>query len=140
MHKLAIAFLLGATTPAISIYMTGGSNRFLFVFGFMLATAMIVVPGLIWADKMAVMLAGVDKAKKAFKGHMDGSHTVELVDSEAATAPSKYEAWKDDITSALVNLKMSKKRSIELFDEMVREQEYGSMEEMLGAALRRAKA
>lgn len=144
MHKLAISFLMGATAPAVSIYMTGGSNRFMLVFGFMLAAAMIVVPCLIWADRASNMLAGVDKAKKAFRGHMEGSRTVmeQAIDETAITAPSptRYDGWRDDITSALVNLKVSRKRSAELFYELVVEREYGSMEEMLGAALRKVKA
>jgi hypothetical protein len=142
MHKLAISFLMGATAPAVSIYMTGGSNRFMLVFGFMLSAAMIIVPCLVWSDRASNMLAGVDKAKKAFKVHMAGNHTVQAVEdvSVAALDHARYNGWRDDITSALVNLKVSKKRAMELFEEMVREREYGSMEEMLGAALRRAKA
>lgn len=138
MHKLALSFLLGATTPAISIYLTGGSNRSLFTFGFLLALTLVIIPSLIWADRVSNMLAGVDKAKQAFKGHMRGDKVEEVI-VEPIPIPASH-PWRDDIVSALVNLKMSKKRAGELFEEMVGEKVYRSMEDMLGDALRRAKA
>lgn len=137
MHKLALSFLLGATTPAVSIYLTGGSNRSLFTFGFLLALALIIIPSLIWADRVSNMLAGMDKAKQAFKVHMRGDKVEDGI-VETIPAPVLH-PWRDDIVSALVNLKMSKKRAEELFREMVGEREYQSMEEMLHAAFIKAR-
>jgi hypothetical protein len=64
--KLSLSFLAGSLVPAVSLYLTGGSNRFNFMFGLVLGMALVSLPILLWPRALSQAIWSVAVACEQF--------------------------------------------------------------------------
>lgn len=152
MYPLILSFFLGSLLPAIAIYLTGGSNRFMFTFGLILGLTVPLLPiilypkkisGWLWSasvvcDQLISTIKSKPSREPVATPHSQVLEDYHIKPEKEQKVPDvdKVSPYAWDCTSALVNLGLSLNKSKRVVAGLVADKEYGSLEELLGDAVK----
>jgi hypothetical protein len=147
--KLSLSFFTGALVPAVALYMTGGSNRFNFLFGLIIGLALALLPLLLWPKRISQWIWNVALACEQFRIAMrerstpreprDTPHSRNIEESIKRDQPvaeaKPGHPFAGDCVSALANLGVALGKAQKVVNSLVVKKEYGTFEELFHDAL-----
>jgi hypothetical protein len=142
--QYSLTFLAGALVPAVSIYLTGGSNRFNLIFGLTLGICIILLPVLLWPSRVLNVILAFEQFRLTLAGKpgrepRTTAHSKNLEESIQKDVPVPEAApghpYAGDVVSALINLGGAVGKSQKLVNQLVQQKEYPTFEELFHDAL-----
>lgn len=137
MTKLCLTFMAGVSTSAFSIYLSGGSSRAMFCYGFILCLLLVLLLVTLYPKAIARVLWGTASAVEDFRASYKG-HAKRINEEihSAPSAPSTDLAIVEDVVGALAGMGMKRAEAKRKVSALIGVMKYEQFDALMRDALK----